>query len=543
MAKDNKDISKGLAIVLLIVILLVSESIIYYNATQKYGFHIDEIFSFGHANSSEGGFLFPAKISGIVFDEHDIVFNNWTDPDVFWNYLTVQENEVFKYSEISNNLSESVHPPLYYFLLHTVCSFFPETLSKWLGIIPNMVLFSLALIVLFKIGLVLLESRRKSLLICALWGFSIEAVNVAIFIRSYMLLTLLTLLLVLQVVKLYLDVQPKPFRYFFIFLFAILGLLTHYYEYVFLSIFTSVVGIFLWIRNQKKKLLSFVGVSIFAVALSFLISPNIFRHVFSSIRGFESGIRALLGLIAIVGLAMIGLLIYRQRTKNKNSGTLILRDALLRIYHDLQAKVMQSTINEIIFLFLFLTVIFTAILIKLIAPGMDVHSDRYYFNLMPLFFLTGMMLLFSIVKKYKIGNRAQVIISTLLILISFSSNLIFTSAYVFPANENQAELNQEIQDSICLFITDNDIKIHNFSDVFFTAEKVYAAREVSAVSIKNAFSEIENAQKITIIINSEIPQSPDELTILEDQIGYPLQYRFNTRYGNYVYRVYSLSDN
>ncbi len=69
MVKNNKDLSKRLTIVLLVLILILSEVLIFYYANQKYGFHIDEIFSFGHANSSEGGFLFPAKISGIVFDE------------------------------------------------------------------------------------------------------------------------------------------------------------------------------------------------------------------------------------------------------------------------------------------------------------------------------------------------------------------------------------------------------------------------------------------------------------------------------------------
>ena len=246
MVNNNKDLSKRLTFVLLIAIIILSETIIFHNATLKFGFHIDELLSFGHSNSSNGGFLFPLKISGLLFDLNDAVYNGWIEPDIFWDYLTVQENEVFRYSEIINNLSDSVHPPLYYFLLHTVCSFFPETFSKWLGIIPNMVLFSFVLIILYKLSLLLLKSRAKSLLVCSVYGFSLEAVNATIFIRSYLLLTLITLLLVLETIKLLIDSEPKPSRLIKVFLIALLGSLTHYYFYIFLVIFT-IFGMFLFI--------------------------------------------------------------------------------------------------------------------------------------------------------------------------------------------------------------------------------------------------------------------------------------------------------
>ena len=538
MVNENKDLSKKLAIVLLVVIIIVSETIILHNATLKFGFHIDELLSFGHSNSSQGGFLFPVNFSGYVTDENDLVYSNWIDPDVFWDYLTVQEDEVFRYSEIVNNLSESVHPPLYYFFLHTVCSFFPETFSKWLGIIPNMVLFSFVLIALYKLSLLLLRSRAKSLLVCSAYGFSLEAVNATLFIRSYLLLTLITLLLVLEIIKLLIDLQPKPSRLVKIFLIAILGSLTHYYFYVFLVIFTILACFYLLLKDQTKLLYSFMGIIIFAILLSFLLSPNAIRHLFFSTRGLESGIRALVGLTVLACISGIFLLIYRMIRKNKGWPTV--RDVISKAKQDLQIRLSQSSTNELLFILLFLTVTFTAIVIKLVAPGMDVHSDRYYFNLMPLFSLTGIILIFSLVRRYKPGEKVPYIISSVLLLLSFSSNLFLTSAYLFPASENRALLNQEIKDSICLFITDSDGIIHNFSDVFITTEKVFAAKGISDPSIKNAFSDLESPQKITVIIDSNITQIPNELSILEDQIGYPLQYRYEARHGHFLYRVYSL---
>ena len=540
MVQENKDIPNKFSLVLLIAILILSEALIFHYATLKFGFYIDELLSFGHSNSSNGGFLFPVKFSGYLTDENDIVYNNWIEPDVFWEYLTVQEDEAFRYSEIINNLKDSVHPPLYYFFLHTVCSFFPETFSKWLGIIPNMVLFSVVLIILYKLSLVILKSRAKSLLVSAVYGFSIEAVNTTIFIRSYLLLTLITLLFVHETIKLLIDLKPKASRLIKVFLLATLGLLTHYYFYIFLVIFATLVCVYLVLKNQTKMLYTFAGIIIFTVLLSFLLSPNALRHLFISTRGLESGIRALAAITALAGLTALILLVYRIIRKNKELPTV--RETILKLSRNLQGKLGKSPTTELLFMQLFLTTILTALLIKAVAPAMDVHSDRYYFNLIPLFCLTGTILIFSLISKYKPGKKTPVLISSVLLLISFSSNLFLNSAYVFPNIENQELLNSEIQDSICLFVTDSDGNIHNFSDVFFTSEKVFATRAISNTSIKNAFSELEGAQKVTVIIEDSISQIPDELSLLEDQIGYPLQYLYTARHGPFLYRIYSLKD-
>ena len=542
MLRDKKDLSKKLAVTLLIIILVLSELAIYSHALHKSGYHIDELLSFGHSNSSNGGFLFPVKISGLVYDENNVLYNNWIEPDIFWNYLTVQADEVFRYSEISNNLSDSVHPPLYYFFLHTICSFFPETFSKWLGIIPNMILFSFVLIALYDLSLLLLKSRAKSLLVCAVFGFSIEAVNMTIFIRSYLLLTLITLLLVLETIRLLFDLKPKTTRLISIFLLSILGLLTHYYFYVFLVIITTMVSFYLWVTKQKKTLFSFLGIILLTITLSFLISPNILTHLFASTRGLEAGIRALLGLVALSCLTGVSLLIYRIIRK-RNKELPAIRDVIVKVKHDLQAKFVNSSQKEMLFIILFLTVILTAVVIKLIAPSMDVHSDRYYFNLVPLICLIGIMLLFLLMNKYRPSSKAPAIISAVLLIFSISSNLFLKSAYVFPPNENRASLNSEIQDSICLWITDSDGKIHNFFDVFLASNKVFAARGISDPSIKKAFSELDAAQKTTIVIDDSIPQTSKELIILENQIGQPLQFLYKARHGTYLYRVYSVKGN
>jgi hypothetical protein len=540
MTRVEKDISKKLAVALLVLILVLSELLIYHHASQKSGFHVDELWSFAHSNSSNGGFLYPVVRSGSGNDHEDMVYNNWTEPEKFWNYLTVQDSEVFEYSDIINNLSDDVHPPLYYFLLHSVCSFFPETFSKWLGIIPNMVLFSFVLLGLYRLAILLFNSRTKSLLVCSVFSFSLAAVNMTLFIRSYLLLTLISLLLIIEVSKLLLDPQQKTSRLIKIFLLAILGLFTHYYFIIFLVIVTALVGYYYFVKKQNKRLFIFTGIIVFAIGITFLFLPNITTHLFLSLRGFNAGIRALLWLTAFACIMIIALIIYRIIRKKSDKGLPTARDAFLKVNGNLQNKLAQLPTHEFLFILLYLTTILTAVVVILIAPNMGIYTDRYFFNLMPLLCLTVIMLIFSLTNKYRLGEKAAIIFSTMLLLLSFSSNLFIPSAYVFPVSENQDLLNQEIQDSVCLYSTDEDYKIHSFSDVFFTAEKVFATREVTDTSIKSAFSTQDGAQRITVIVDSSIPQSPEELSILTDQIGYPLQFLYEARYGQFFYRIYSL---
>ena len=406
MLRDHNDISKNLAVALLVLILVLSELLIYHYASLKSGFHVDELWSFAHSNSSNGGYLYPIVRSGSGNDYEDFVYNNWTEPEEFWNYLTVQDNEVFRYSNILENLSFSVHPPLYYFLLHSVCSFFPETFSKWLGIIPNMVLFPFVLIGLYRLAYLLFDSRAKSLLVCSVFGFSLAAVNMTIFIRSYLLLTLISLLLVFEVSKLLLDSQQKPSRLIKIFLLAILGLFTHYYFIVFLVIVTGLLSYFYWVKRQMRKFYTFTGLMIIAIVIPFLLLPNTVNHLFFSLRGIDAGIRALFWLTAIVCLTIIFLLIYGIVRKRSTKDLPTARDALLKVNRDLQNKILQLPPHKFLFALVYLTTILTAAIVKLIAPNMGVYTDRYFFNLMPLFCLTGIMLIFSLINQYRPGEKS-----------------------------------------------------------------------------------------------------------------------------------------
>ena len=117
-----------------IFLLFLNVGIVIYYYNLKTSFHVDELFSYGHANSSNGAYLVDGLNSGLRKKRIETYLTNrWFDGQIFHDYLTVQSEEQFNYKHIFKNLEVGVHPPLFYILLHTICSFNPNIFSKFLN--------------------------------------------------------------------------------------------------------------------------------------------------------------------------------------------------------------------------------------------------------------------------------------------------------------------------------------------------------------------------------------------------------------------------
>lgn len=77
---------------------------------------MDEVWLYGLANSKNYAHLFMQE--GWDAD--------WIEPSYFENYIEVQPGEEFSYGAVFRNQTEDNHPPLFYLVLHTVSSFFPN---------------------------------------------------------------------------------------------------------------------------------------------------------------------------------------------------------------------------------------------------------------------------------------------------------------------------------------------------------------------------------------------------------------------------------
>ena len=196
-------------------------------ATRKNGMFIDEIYPYGLSNSHYAPFLSDVaggELEDAVLTRQDLL-----------GYVTVDgKGDVADFGSVYYNQSRDVHPPLYYWLFNLVCSLFPGSFSKWIGLGLDMVLYLLTLIALYRLVLALFDSRPIAVAGVLLYGLSGLGLSTMLMIRMYVLMTLLTVLLALQIRRLMLD--GKPWRYPLIGLIVFLGLMTQYY-FVFYAFF------------------------------------------------------------------------------------------------------------------------------------------------------------------------------------------------------------------------------------------------------------------------------------------------------------------
>ena len=117
-------------------LLLICTIWIGYLFSQKDGLHVDEIWSYGFSNSTHGGYFYTYNIG-----EPTRLVDHWSSKEDIKKYLTVQKGERFNYANTYKNFQNDVHPPLYFFLLHTVSSFFPDTIKPWHHAFINIIFF------------------------------------------------------------------------------------------------------------------------------------------------------------------------------------------------------------------------------------------------------------------------------------------------------------------------------------------------------------------------------------------------------------------
>ena len=102
---------------IMVLILVVQLLNVLYWGSKKEGYYIDELWTYGLANSYEAPFLW----------EKAGYMNEWHEPEFYMDYLVANEGEKFAFHSVYENQARDVHPPFYYMILHTVCSLFPKS--------------------------------------------------------------------------------------------------------------------------------------------------------------------------------------------------------------------------------------------------------------------------------------------------------------------------------------------------------------------------------------------------------------------------------
>lgn len=262
---------------LLLLILLASQLLVFLHYGQeKDGFHEDELFTYTLSNAYYQGL--PYVVPG-VFDRYN--------KGSFFRGLLVA-TVPFSYDSVYHNQAADVHPPLYYLLHHTASSLFPQTFSKWIGIVPNLIYMAVSACLLHALSKRAFENAYLALLPCAVWGFSPGASTAAVFIRMYALQTVFILWLCLLFHRLFTAEKPRSLLWIQLFVCVFLGFMTHYYFLIFLFFLFCCGALYLLRAGRSRQLLPYFLAPMLAGVAGVLFFPACVKHIFTSYRGREA---------------------------------------------------------------------------------------------------------------------------------------------------------------------------------------------------------------------------------------------------------------
>ncbi len=286
-----------------ILIFALSLAINLYFCFQKAGFHEDEYYTYFSSNRSIGLYQ-PDR--------------EWQDNQTILTEFTVKPGERFNYGLIKLVQSWDVHPPLYYYIFHTVCSFFPLVFTKWSGLITNLLAFILAFYLFNRILQMLELPDYLRFTILALWGMNPQTVSATIFIRMYAWLTVFILLCAMGHIAMIMRISRESWtvnyysnlisgkfdlkvigrlnrpRFLVFYLIPLMitsffGFLTQYfYLFFFVPIgFIFTIWLVFW-KNDIKKAVYYVLSCVSSMVLAVLAYPASLHHLFGGYRGTEA---------------------------------------------------------------------------------------------------------------------------------------------------------------------------------------------------------------------------------------------------------------
>lgn len=445
---------KWFRIVLLAVIIAAELSYtIYLFANEKHGQHSDEVWSYSIANSSDD---FSFESPGFV--------DQWQTTERIRKYMTVQPEERFHFDIAYRNNITDLNPPLYYMVLHGICSFFPNQYSPWYAFSIN-----LASLIGTQIFLYLLccecfkEKRYMPFVVCIFYALCGGSAATYVFLRMYAPMTTLC------VANLYYQMRVlhhegkglwKPALGSFITCY--LGFMTHSFFPVIGGIATFMVCLWFLCHKQIKRCFGYGFTMVGSLALyAITFFPGV-QHVFnageaSQTAGATYPFRSqFLSLLSYVSVFVTGfpISIFKGYTGIYVSAVLIVVVVIsiplcFLFRNEVWFKKFVSGIKDFFVSFVkerkFWKVfdygffLIAAVLVAYLAVGakvinvvlMGASGPRYLFALFPLACVLISMVLYFVLSKIKYVKSVSVVVTMALVLVPAYFTLPAANAFLY----------------------------------------------------------------------------------------------------------------
>ncbi len=233
---------------------------------------IDEVFSYGLSNTQ----LEMVAEDGVKYEPAALPY---------LNYVSVSKTDRFNYDKVWENQAADTHPPFYYVILHTICSFFPETYSIWYGEVINIVAALLILLFVRKILRLLTDDNK--LVECLTIGYIVSSGMLAQipYIRMYVLANLLIIATTYYCLRIFQRANIRDELKLTLIIY--LGAMTHYYCIIYSVFIVACLGVFLLIEHKWKQVGKILVISVVSGVASLVTFPTMITHLLGGKHGHE----------------------------------------------------------------------------------------------------------------------------------------------------------------------------------------------------------------------------------------------------------------
>ena len=518
---NGKKKSNTFFVMVCIILLVLAVGLRFYYGSQKEGYHLDEIYSYEYIGGGEK----------VMPHWDDSLFNTWLTGEFFDNYITINDNEKWKFSRINEKTAMDVHPPLYYWLLHISTILVDDGEMNYAGGISlNILSFIISTILLYSLAFKILQNKYLTLIVCVLWGFSNASISSAIFIRMYEVMTIFILGVTLLIYYIFEKQQATYKNYTMLVIVAILGLLTQYLFLFFLIPMMLCISVIYFFRKQYKEVLASLIILLLSLLMAFAIFPAAKKHLFSSTYRTQE----IVGKVTAKITDHFQIIVDRISEYNKifnsdiyNGFLIIFVVVTIIALVKWNITVKKNNIND--YLKFIFVILFTVLCWFLGSVYATAFADiRYIIPILPLVVLCFVSMVDYIISSQRLK---YLFLGTLIILV-FLRLFFGDIKYIETGTQQQWQENLENNEIpvIVIFPKKRTFTINAIVPYLVNKKQIYVTSEKDLLEANNIQSILENMNNESVYIYSVNKISEPNIFLKKGRLVYKFSYSYYNIY-------------
>lgn len=324
------------------------------------------------------------------------------------------------------------HPPLYFAVLHTVCSFFNNRFSSWFGMVLNILFVCITIPFLFKTCQLLSTDIAFYVPTIVVIITSVTVLSQTTFIRMYVMAMMSVSIIAYILCKWLSDGMNRKIIIASTLTF-LLGGLTQYYVIVYSAIAIVLLAIYFFCHGRKREILPLI--------LSFIVSNFLLVLVFPGIISHAMKVNTFMDGLLLVKIKKYWFLIV--------SLILISVSLILLTLKKLIPLIQKWTIStKVAILLLISSVIYVAIILF----GSMFFDLRYFFPIFPISHISVCYFIYVGISKWNLRYKNIVFIVILMFAFYIPGHATNKWHYLFRESEPLLEKVKQFSNLDCILV-------------------------------------------------------------------------------------------